>query len=144
MVIDGEHRIIVATEVGAKAGDQGQLVPMPDKVNDTYGVEPEVVLADAGCCNEAELATPERRGIDGHAALGREGKARAAVDPRTRPATCRMGEKLAGAQGRPRYAERKWMSEAPNGWIKEAPGSGGSACVAPGKREASGTWRAWR
>ncbi len=112
----------VATEVEANASDQGRLVPMLDKVNDAFGVEPEVVLADAGYCNEADLATLERRGIDGHVALGREGKARAAVDPRTRPATCRMGEKLAGTRGRARYAERKWMSEAPNGWIKEALG----------------------
>ncbi len=122
MVIDGEHQIIIATEVGANASDQGRLVPMLDKVNDAYGVEPEVVLADAGYCNEADLATLERRGIDGHVALGREGKALAAVDPRTRPATCRMGEKLAGAEGRARYATRKWLSEAPNGWIKEALG----------------------
>ena len=58
-------------------------------------------------------------GIDGHVALGREDKAQAAVDPDTRPATHRMGDKLATAEGRAQYAERKWLSEAPNGWIKD-------------------------
>ena len=87
-----------------------------------FGVKPEVVLADAGYCNEADLVALERRGVDGHVALGREGKAQAGVDPRTRPATCRMGEKLASARGRARYAKRKWLSEGPNGWVKEGLG----------------------
>ena len=42
----------------------------------------------------------EERGIDGYVALGREGKARVAVDPHSRAATHRMGEKLARAKPR--------------------------------------------
>ena len=42
-----------------------------------------------------------------------------AVDPDRLPATHRMGEKLAGVAGKAQYAQRKWLSEAPNGWIKE-------------------------
>ena len=38
------------------------------------------------------------------------------------PATHRMGEKLASPAGKARYAQRKWLSEAPNGWIKEVLG----------------------
>ena len=45
-----------------------------------------------------------------------------AVDPARLPATHRMGEKLARAAGKARYAQRKWLSEAPNGWIKEVLG----------------------
>ena len=60
----------------------------------------------------------ENRGIDAHVALGREGKSRVAVDPARLPATHRMGEKLASLTGKARYAQRKWLSEAPNGWIK--------------------------
>ena len=30
-----------------------------------------------------------------------------------------MGAKLASPEGRACYAKRKWLSEAPNGWIKE-------------------------
>ena len=37
-------------------------------------------------------------------------------------ATGRMVEKLATPAGREAYAERKWLSEAPYGWIKHALG----------------------
>ena len=121
-VVDETHQIIVATDVEANASDQGQLLPLLDEVSETFEVEPEVVLADAGYCNEADLVALEQRGIDGHVALGREGKARAAVDPETRPATHRMGEKLASETGQAQYAKRKWISEGPNGWIKEVLG----------------------
>ena len=121
-MVDETHQIIVATDVEANASDQGQLLPLLDEVNERFGAEPEVVLADAGYCNEADLVALEQRGIDAHIALGREGKEQAAIDPHRRPATHRMGEKLASAQGRAQYAKRKWISEGPNGWIKEALG----------------------
>ena len=121
-VVDGENQVIVATHVGPEATDQGRLLPLLDEVDETFGSTPEVVLADAGYCNEADLVELEERGIDGHVALGREGKDRAAVDPATRPATHRMGHKLATPEGRRHYAQRKWLSEAPNGWIKEVLG----------------------
>ena len=46
----------------------------------------------------------------------------AEVNPETLPATHRMGAKLASPEGRACYAKRKWLSEAPNGWIKEVLG----------------------
>ena len=64
----------------------------------------------------------EDRGIDAHVALGREGKSQVAVDPTRLPATHRMGEKLASLAGKAQYAQRKWLPEAPNGWIKEVLG----------------------
>ena len=39
-----------------------------------------------------------------------------------RPATHRIGARLASAEGRAACAERKWLSVEPNGWINEAPG----------------------
>ena len=81
-----------------------------------------MVLADAGYCNEEDLLELETRRIDGHVALGREGKTRTAVNPEKRPATHRMGMKLETPEGRACYAKRKWLSEAPNGWIKEVLG----------------------
>ena len=71
------------------------MMPLLDELQHRFGAEPEVVLADAGYCNEADLVELEERGIDGHVALGREGKTQAALDPHTRPATRRMSEKLA-------------------------------------------------
>ena len=122
VAVDEAHQLIVATEVGANASDQGQLLPLLDEVSETYGVEPEVVLADAGYCNEADFAALEQRDIDAHIALGREGKAQVVADPQTHPATHRMGEKLAGEKGRAQYGKRKWISEGPNGWVKEVLG----------------------
>ena len=87
MAVDGEHQIIVATQVGPQASDQGQLVGMLDEINETFGVKPAVVLADAGYCNEPDLLELEDRGIDAHVALGREGKSQVAVDPARLPAT---------------------------------------------------------
>ena len=122
MVVDGECQMVVGTHVDAQAADQGQLVPLLDDVATNYEAVPKVVLADAGYCNEEDLLELETRGIDGHVALGREGKAQAAVNPEKRPATHRMGRKLASPEGRACYAKRKWLSEAPNGWIKEVMG----------------------
>ena len=121
-VVDEAHQLIVATDVGANASDQGRLVPLLDAMNETFGVEPQGVLADAGYCNEADLVALARRGIDAHVALGREGKAQEVVDPETPPAIHRMSEKRASAKGQAQYARRKGLSEAPNGRVKEVPG----------------------
>ena len=72
----------------------------------------------AGYCNERDLSALEARG--GYVAPGREGKRTVNRDPRTHPAT--LVEKLATPTGRECYAQRKWLSEAPNGWIKEVLG----------------------
>ena len=122
VVVEGEHQLIVATEVSAQANDQGRLAPLLDAVEAAHGERPATVLADAGYCNEADLAMLEARGVDGHVALGREGRRTAVKDAATHPATARMAAKLATAAGRAQYAQRKWLSEAPNGWIKEALG----------------------
>ncbi len=121
-VVDDAHQIVVDASVSACASDQGELIARLEAVEEHLGEKPEEVLADAGYCNEADLRALEERGIAGHVALGREGKKQAAVDPKTRPATDRMRKKLATEAGRARYARRKWLSEAPNGWIKEVLG----------------------
>ena len=121
-VVDDENQIVVATAVGSGASDQGQMLPLLDSVAEDCDTTPEEVLADAGYCREEDLLALEERGIAGYVALGREGKERAAVDPARRPATHRMGQKLMTPAGRTRYARRKWLSEAPNGWIKEVLG----------------------
>ena len=64
----------------------------------------------------------EKRGVDGYVAPGREGKQAATRNLEEHPATGRMLEKLATPAGRAVYAQRKWLSEAPNGWIKHVLG----------------------
>lgn len=121
-VVDDEHQIVVEASVSACASDQGELTARLDAVEEQYGVKPAEVLADAGYCNEADLLELEARGIAGHVALGREGKKHSVVDPKKLPATDRMRKRLETEAGRARYARRKWLSEAPNGWIKEVLG----------------------
>ena len=122
VAVDGEHQLIVATELTSNASDQGALVGLLDEVGDRFGAQPGTVLADAGYCNERDLSEPEARGIDGYVATGRGGRRSANRDAGRHPATHRMVEKLATPAGRKRYAQRKWLSEAPNGWIKEVLG----------------------
>ena len=115
VAVDGARQLVVATEVTANASDQGGLPALLNEVAET-------VLADAGYSNERDLADLETRGIDGYVSLGREGKAARPRDPEKYPATSRMAEKLSRPAGRAAYAERKWLSEAPNGWIKHVLG----------------------
>ena len=121
-VVEGENQLVVATTVTDNASDQGQLIPMVDAVADTCGEMPRQVLADASYCNERDLKRLEARDIDGYVSLVREGKAGVNADPDKHPAKARMAGKLASDEGRRRYARRKWMAEAPVGWIKEVMG----------------------
>ena len=120
--VDDAHQIVVGASVGAQANDVEQLLPMLDAVAESLGAPPAEVLADAGYASEANLQELEERGIAGYVALGREGKKQATVDSTKLPATDRMKKKLETEAGRARYARRKWLSEAPNGWIKEVLG----------------------
>lgn len=122
VAVDAKHQLIVYTEVSNQASDRPQLIPVVDAVEQAYGVRPEVVLADAGYCSEANLTALEARKIDGYIAVGREGKKQADVNPTTRPAASRMQAKLKRPDGRVMYKERKWLSEAPYGWIKRVLG----------------------
>ena len=121
-VVDDASQMVVEASVSANASDQGQLIARLDTVEASFGAQPEEVLADAGYCNEADLLELEARGIEGYVALGREGKKRSAMDSEKLGATDRMRKKLETPTGRARYARRKWLSEAPNGWIKEVLG----------------------
>ena len=122
LAVAGENQLIVAVAVSSNASDQGRLTPLVEAVESTHGRRPETVLADAGYCNEAELDKLETLGVDACVALGREGRRAVEVDAEKHPAKARMAKKLATEAGRARYAERKWLSEAPIGWIKEALG----------------------
>ena len=113
---------MVATDVTANASDQGGLPVLLDAVQERFDAQPETVLADAGYCNERDLTELETRGVDGYVATGREDKKVAARNLKKHPATGRMVEKLSTPAGRAVYAERKWLSEAPYGWIKHVLG----------------------
>ena len=119
VAVDGEQQIIVATQVSAQASDQGQMMGLLEEVEETFEETPRQVLADAGYCNEADLQALEARGVDGYVALGREGKRAIEVNPGKYPARSRMRKKLASLAGQVEYRRRKWIAEAPHGWIKQ-------------------------
>ena len=122
VAVDGEHQLVVATGLTANASDQGELPVLLDTVTETFDAQPATVLADAAYCNERDLTDLEQRGVDGYVAAGREGKQAATRNLEEHPATGRMIDKLATPAGRAVYAQRKWLSEAPNGWIKHVLG----------------------
>ena len=83
---------------------------------------PEAVLADAGYRSESCLEELEHRQIDAYVSVGREGKDRSKINAEACPATARMADKLADADGKSRYAQRKAVVEPANGWIKHVLG----------------------
>ncbi len=111
----GGHQLVAATEVTSNASDRGRCRSCSTRRRSTWRA-PGVSAGGPGHCNESDLAELESRGVDAYVAPGRDGKA-AARNAERHPATCRMIEKLGTPEGRARYAERKWLSEAPNGWI---------------------------
>ncbi len=113
------EQLVVAAEVAADANDHGKLNAMVDEVAVVAGEPPEAVLADAGYASEKELVQLEERKVEGYVALGRSARR---LDSTRRPASARMAQRLTSREGRAVYAQRKWMAEAPIGWIKHVMG----------------------
>ena len=116
----GGHQLVAATEVTSNASDQGALPKLLD------AEEEHMARARRPRWRAGAL---QRIGLGGAGVAGRgrvrgagTGRKAAARNAERHPATCRMIEKLGTPEGRARYAERKWLSEAPNGWIKEVLG----------------------
>jgi transposase len=123
--VDEGSQLIVATALTNGAADNGQLLPMVEAVQDNTGALPAVTLADSGYASEATfvaLEALEARGLTAVVALGREGKTGRALDPERYPATQRMAERLATAEGRAHYRRRKVIPEPVFGWIKKVLG----------------------
>lgn len=121
IAVDAASHMIVATGLTNCAADTGELVPIVDRVHDTVGGHPAVVLADAGYKGEDSFQALEARQITGYISLGREGKAGTASSPAL-AATQRMAVRLTSADGQARYRRRKAIVEPVIGWIKEALG----------------------
>jgi len=122
-VVDGDSQLIVAIGLGNNAADNEQLVPLVEAVKENLSELPKRVLGDAGFRSEdgfAKLA--EHKQMEVLVALGREGKKQAAIDPKEYPATVRMAERLASAEGQAYYRRRKAIVEPVFGWIKHAMG----------------------
>ena len=110
-------------QVGPQASDQG--------LNETFGVEPAVVLADAGYCNEPDLLELEDRGIR---TTARWRSTRPGSLPRTawvrnwRAPRAKPGTRNAGSRRRRTGGSRRCSGEACEAWRRCA--ASGTSCLA--------------
>jgi hypothetical protein len=128
-VVDEASQVVLAAEVTQQATDVGQLADMIAVTEgnlDAADIEdsPEVVLADAGYCSEANLAQIADREINALVATGRiKADERVAESPRgpiPKNATQRerMARRLRTKAGRADYARRKAIVEPAFGQMK--------------------------
>lgn len=120
--VDDAAHIIVAAELTNSGADSRQLPAMLEAVRQTTGDDPRQVLADAGYRSEAVFEVLQGHPTDLVVALGREGKREVSIDARRRPLTAAMAEKFRSEETQDAYRRRKWLSEPPNGWIKNVLG----------------------
>lgn len=120
--VDDQAHIIIAAELSNNAADSDRLAPLLQAVIDCTGDLPGQVLADAGFRAEAMFEQLKDCPVDLIVALGREGKAKLAIDALAYPHTAAMAAKLQTAAARAAYRRRKWLSEPPNGWVKNVLG----------------------
>lgn len=117
-----ESGLIVATEVGNAGHDTHALVPMVRATQENVGALPQMTLADSGYASEANFAALEAMQVPACVALAREGAKVRSIDPQKHPASQRMAERLASAEGQAHYRRRKVIPEPVFGWIKQAMG----------------------
>jgi transposase len=123
--VDETAHIIVAAELVNTSSDVQQLPRVLDAVKDNLDACPAQVLADAGYRSEAVMAQLARDHAQSELviALGREGKRAASkIDSKRYPHTAQMAAKLQTEVGKAAYRKRKWISEPPNGWLKNVLG----------------------
>ncbi len=120
-VVDEDHQVIVATEVGTNASDVGTLIPMTEQTTANTGQAPDQVLADAGYCSADNLERVDdyttEHGTEFFVATGRRRQGDPPpVAPRGRipkdaTGKQRMARKLATRKGQQAYARRKAIVE---------------------------------
>jgi transposase len=119
--VDDQAHIIVAAELTNNPADNDRLVPLLEAVKTNTEAVPEQVLADAGFRAEEVFEKLNQSSVELIVALGREGK-QIAIDAAKYPRTAEMDAKLKTKEGQSAYRRRKWLSEPPNGWIKNVLG----------------------
>jgi transposase len=120
--VDDQAHIIIAAEMTNNAADSGQLAPLLEAVRQSVGDLPAQVLADAGFRSEAQFEQLVDSPVELIVALGREGKQQLAIDSAEYPRTAQIAAKLQTDAARTAYRRRKWLSEPPNGWVKNVLG----------------------
>ncbi|MGA2551563.1 MAG: IS1182 family transposase [Burkholderiaceae bacterium] len=120
--VDDTAHIIVAAELTNSSADSRQLPRMLDAVRAVVGADPQQVLADAGYRSEAVFEALQEHPAELVVALGREGKKNVSINAQRRPLTAAMADKFKDVATQEAYRRRKWLSEPPNGWVKNVLG----------------------
>jgi transposase/transposase InsO family protein len=120
--VDDTAHIIVAAELTNSGADSRQLPAVLAAVRETIGSDPDQVLADAGYRSEAVFETLCDHPAELIVALGREGRKDVIINAKKRPLTAAMAEKFKSQETQQAYRRRKWLSEPPNGWVKNVLG----------------------
>lgn len=127
IAVDGAHQVILAQRLVTTPADYAALLPLLRATRRNCRAMPKEVSADAGFCNEANLAALARfERCTAYLAPGRArhgqapGSSRRAIKPGSRMAA--MALKLRRAGRRSRYRLRKQIVEPVFGQIKQARG----------------------
>lgn len=120
--VDEKAQIVVAAELNKNAADSDRLPMLLQAVKANLGKDADQVLADARFRSEAVFEQLKDCPSELIVALGREGKQAVAIDAQKYPRTAAMDARLKTPQGQAAYSKRKWIVEAPNGWIKSVLG----------------------
>lgn len=120
-VVDADHQVIVATELGTNASDVGTLIPMTQQTVANTGQAPHQLLADAGYCSvnnlDAAADYAAEHGTEFYIATGRHRRgdpspvAPRGPIPNDATEKQRMARKLTTNKGRNIYARRKAIVE---------------------------------
>ena len=126
IAVDGAQQIIVAQRLQTSPTDARALAPLLTDVRTVLRTNPKEVSADAGYCDEKNLAHLARHRIAAYLAPGRARHSQShAAGPRRWPKGSRkaaMAKKLKLAGRRSRYRLRKQIVEPVFGQIKHARG----------------------
>lgn len=121
--VDETAQIVVAAELSNNAADSERLPVLLAAVKANLGEDALQVLADAGFRSEVVFEQLKDSPSELIVALGREGKQALGIDAEQYPRTAAMDARLKTPQGQAADRKRKWIVEAPNGWIKSVLGS---------------------
>jgi transposase len=119
--VDEGSQLILAADLSNCATDYASLVPMVLQTQCNTGLDPQMILADAGYASERGLRRIEEMQLPACVALGREDNQRAVIAS-DKPATARMAQRLRTEEGRAHYRRRKTIPEPVFGWIKQVLG----------------------
>lgn len=120
--VDEAAQIVVAAELTNNAADSERLPVLLAAVKANLEQDAQQVLADAGFRSEAVFEQLKDSPSELIVALGREGRQAMSIDSEQYPHTAAMDAKLRTPRGQAAYRKRKWIVEAPNGWIKSVLG----------------------